>query len=118
MIDTAAKRKSCIGLALLPLRMGLIPDGSNLAAAERLHVNMLYSGIAAATPTPPSVSAIWTAASLVSATWAAGATAIVSSWSTMTARTATWTAHPSTTAQTWTAVSAISGAWTPLATAT
>lgn len=49
-IDTAAKRKSCIGLALLFLRPGIIPDGSNLAAAERLHTQGLYSGIAASSP--------------------------------------------------------------------
>ena len=47
-IDTAAKRKSCVGLALLFLRLGVIPDNSDLAAAERLHTQALYSGIAAA----------------------------------------------------------------------
>lgn len=45
-IDTAAKRKSCVGVALAFLRMGVIPDGSDLAAGERLHTNALYSGIA------------------------------------------------------------------------
>lgn len=46
-IDTAAKRKSCIGIALTFLRMGVIPDGTNLDAPQRLHTNFLYSGIAA-----------------------------------------------------------------------
>ena len=46
-IDTAAKRKSCIGLALIFLRPGVIPDGSNLSAAQRLHTDLLYAGIAA-----------------------------------------------------------------------
>ena len=47
-IDTSAKRRSCIGLALLFLRPGVIPTGSDLSASERLHTNLLYSGIAAA----------------------------------------------------------------------
>lgn len=46
-IDTAAKRKSCIGLALIFLRTGVIPDGSDLSAPQRLHTDLLYSGIAA-----------------------------------------------------------------------
>lgn len=49
-IDTAAKRKSCLGLALVFLRPGILPSGANLAAAERLHVQALYSGIAASSP--------------------------------------------------------------------
>jgi hypothetical protein len=49
-IDTEAKRKSCIGLALPMLRPGVVPDGSDLSAAQRLHVDGLYSGIAAAAP--------------------------------------------------------------------
>lgn len=49
-IDTAAKRKSCIGLALLFLRPGIVPSGSDLAAGERLHTQGLYSGIAADGP--------------------------------------------------------------------
>lgn len=49
-IDTAAKRKSCIGLALPHMRAGVIPDGSNLSAAQRLHTDGLYSGIAAGAP--------------------------------------------------------------------
>jgi hypothetical protein len=46
-IDTAAKRASCLGLAFLALRTGVIPDGSNLGASQRLHTQGLYSGIAA-----------------------------------------------------------------------
>lgn len=49
-IDTAAKRKSCIGIGLGFLRTGVIPDASNLEAAQRLHVQGFYSGIAASTP--------------------------------------------------------------------
>ncbi|HND25059.1 MAG TPA: hypothetical protein PK229_12120 [Rhodocyclaceae bacterium] len=49
-IDTAAKRKSCIGLALIFARTGVIPDGSNLSAAQRLHTDLLYAGIAAGAP--------------------------------------------------------------------
>lgn len=46
-IDTAAKRKSAIGIAVLSLRLGVIPDAANLDAPQRLHVQGLYSGIAA-----------------------------------------------------------------------
>jgi hypothetical protein len=53
-IDTAAKRKSCVGVILFALRMGVIPTGSDLAAAERLHTNGLYSGIAASAPSTPT----------------------------------------------------------------
>lgn len=49
-IDTAAKRKSCIGIALIFLRLGVIPDAGNLSAPQRLHTNLLYSGIVAAAP--------------------------------------------------------------------
>jgi hypothetical protein len=49
-IDTSAKRKSCIGLAAPWARPGIIPDGSNLSAAQRLHTDYLYSGIAAGAP--------------------------------------------------------------------
>jgi hypothetical protein len=49
-IDTAAKRKSCIGLGTPWNRPGVIPDGSSLSASQRLHVQYLYSGIAAAVP--------------------------------------------------------------------
>lgn len=49
-IDTAAKRKSCIGLATPFNRPGVIPDGSDLSASQRLHTDYLYSGIAAAAP--------------------------------------------------------------------
>lgn len=49
-IDTAAKRKSCIGIALSFLRPGVIPDGSNLSAAQRLHTTWMYSGIVASAP--------------------------------------------------------------------
>ena len=53
-IDTAAKRKSCIGLALLFLRAGIVPSGSNLdTAEERLHTNGFYALTAvAADPVP------------------------------------------------------------------
>jgi hypothetical protein len=50
-IDTAAKRASCVGLALLFLRTGARPDASDLSAAQRLHAEGLYSGIAADSPT-------------------------------------------------------------------
>lgn len=46
-MDTAAKRKSAIGVTLGFLRMGVIPDGSNLSASQRLHANFRYAGIAA-----------------------------------------------------------------------
>lgn len=46
-LDTAAKRKSAIGVGLLCLRLGVIPDGTNLSAPQRLHTDFLYSGIAA-----------------------------------------------------------------------
>ena len=46
-IDTAAKRKSCVGVGLHWLRMGVIPDGTDLSAPQRLHVQGFYSGIAA-----------------------------------------------------------------------
>jgi hypothetical protein len=49
-LDTAAKRKSAIGIGLLCLRLGVVPDGSNLAAPQRLHANALYSGISAEEP--------------------------------------------------------------------
>jgi hypothetical protein len=49
-IDTAAKRKSCIGLATPWNRPGVVPDGGNLSAAQRLHTDALYSGIAAGAP--------------------------------------------------------------------
>jgi len=49
-IDTAAKRKSCIAVTLHWLRMGVIPDGSDLSASQRLHTQAFYSGIAGASP--------------------------------------------------------------------
>lgn len=49
-IDSAGKRKSCIGIALGFLRTGVIPAGTNLSAADRLHTDGLYNGIAAAAP--------------------------------------------------------------------
>jgi hypothetical protein len=49
-IDTAAKRKSCIGIAAPWNRTGVIPDGSNLSAAQRLHADYLYSGIPSSAP--------------------------------------------------------------------
>lgn len=57
-IDTAAKRKSCLGLALLFLRPGVIPDASDLSAAQRLHTDGLYAGIAADAPTVSIVHTI------------------------------------------------------------
>lgn len=50
MIDTPSKRKSCIGLALLFLRTGIIPSGVTLDASDRLHTDGLYNGIAAGAP--------------------------------------------------------------------
>jgi hypothetical protein len=47
-IDTAAKRKSCLGIALHWLRPGIVPDGSDLSASQRLNTQALYSGIDAA----------------------------------------------------------------------
>lgn len=49
-LDTAAKRKSAIGVGLHWLRMGIIPDGSDLSAPQRLHVQALYAGIASLSP--------------------------------------------------------------------
>jgi hypothetical protein len=49
-MNTAAKRKSAIGIGLLFLRLGVIPDASNLEAPQRLHTNLMYSGIAAESP--------------------------------------------------------------------
>lgn len=49
-IDTAAKRKSCIGLATPWNRPGIIPTNGDLSAPERLHTDYLYSGIAADPP--------------------------------------------------------------------
>lgn len=46
-IDTAAKRKSAISVGLLFLRLGVVPDGTNLSAPQRLHTQGLYAGIAA-----------------------------------------------------------------------
>ena len=54
-IDTAAKRKSCIGIGLISVRPGAIPDGSDLSAAQRLHTDLLYSGIAASAPAGTTV---------------------------------------------------------------
>jgi hypothetical protein len=54
-IDTAAKRKSTVGVGLHFLRMGIIPDGSNLSAPQRLHTQALYSGIAAGSPAGTTV---------------------------------------------------------------
>jgi hypothetical protein len=45
-IDTAAKRKSAINVALHFARPGAIPDASDLEAPQRLHVQALYAGIA------------------------------------------------------------------------
>ncbi len=56
MIDTRAKRASCLGIALLFLRPGILPDGANLATvAERQHVQGLYTGLE---PAPPSETTI------------------------------------------------------------
>ena len=49
-IDTAAKRKSVVGVGIHWLRMGVIPDGSDLSAPQRLHTQAFYSGIAADSP--------------------------------------------------------------------
>ena len=46
-IDTAAKRASCIGLGLVCLRLGVVPDAGALSASQRLHTQAFYSGIAA-----------------------------------------------------------------------
>lgn len=52
MIDTRAKRASCLGIALLFLRPGVQPDGTNLATvSERQHVQGFYAGLAPAPPT-------------------------------------------------------------------
>lgn len=53
-LDTAAKRKSAVGVSLPWLRMGVIPDGSDLSAPQRLHAQALYSGIASGGSTPTS----------------------------------------------------------------
>lgn len=57
-IDTAAKRKSCIGLALNFVRPGVIPDAGNLGAPQRLHTDLLYSGIAASAPSGATLMAL------------------------------------------------------------
>lgn len=44
-IDTAAKRASCLGLALIIGRCGPIPDGSLANAADRAHIAYSYSGL-------------------------------------------------------------------------
>lgn len=46
-IDTAAKRKSAMSVGLAPFQLGVIPDNNNLEAAQRLHTQGLYAGIAA-----------------------------------------------------------------------
>lgn len=51
-IDTAAKRRSCIGIGLLFLRTGIAPTDGDLSAVERLHVQGLYVGISP--PAPPT----------------------------------------------------------------
>lgn len=51
-IDTAAKRRSCIGIGLLFLRTGIAPTGGGLSSAGRLHVQGLYVGITP--PAPPT----------------------------------------------------------------
>ncbi len=53
-IDTAAKRKSAMNVGLIPIRLGVIPDGANLEAGQRLHVQGLYSGILATEVVAPS----------------------------------------------------------------
>lgn len=56
MIDTAVKRASCLGIALLFLRTGVMPDGNNLAtAAERQQAEGLYVGLGAAPPVETTV---------------------------------------------------------------
>lgn len=44
-IDTAAKRASCLGIALVIARCGPIPDGSLANAADRAHAAYSYSGL-------------------------------------------------------------------------
>lgn len=51
-IDSASKRASCIGIALLFLRTGIVPDGSDVDGDQRLHPLGLYVGIVDAPPTP------------------------------------------------------------------
>ena len=53
-IDSASKRASCIGIALLALRTGVIPDASDLGTeSQRAHVCGLYSDIDAVDPYIP-----------------------------------------------------------------
>lgn len=54
-IDTADKRKSAMNVSLGMIRLGVIPDGSNLSAPQRLHTQALYSGIAASNPSAGGV---------------------------------------------------------------
>jgi hypothetical protein len=51
-IDTAAKRFSMMNLAFIPGRTLPAPTGSDFNAAERAHMNGLYTGI----PTAPPVT--------------------------------------------------------------
>lgn len=64
-MDTAAKRKSAIAVGLICLRLGVVPDGSNLSAPQRLHTNGLYAGIAASASTAIDLTGITTALALM-----------------------------------------------------
>lgn len=59
-IDTAAKRKSCIGLAFMPGRTGIIPDDSNLGTLEdRMFTDLLYIGITSGPTVAPTDGPAW-----------------------------------------------------------
>lgn len=55
-INTARRRASCVGIAITALRTGILPDGGNLNASERLHAAYHYIGIAAGAPPAPPTS--------------------------------------------------------------
>lgn len=44
-VDTQNKRRSAIGLVLIPLVVAPLADGT-IAAADRAHITALYAGIA------------------------------------------------------------------------
>ena len=68
--------------------MGIVPDGSDLSASQRLHTNGLYSGIVA--DVPVAVTAIWLARSTATSSWTGKATA-AGSWAALSSNSVTWT---------------------------
>lgn len=52
-VNTAERRSSSISVGL-PFRVGVLPDGSDLDASDRLNNTFLYAGIAAGGVAPPT----------------------------------------------------------------